>query len=192
MPELLADALIDAQRKAQREPVRQQIERHNLVVAAARSPAHRGVVFKPVPRLCYRLPPEQGRQGELVLLEREAVFEQVELNLLAEVISLPGFVMAEQGVAWQVYLDGQKLRVGRGDAAQLLLDEVRRTITEDDLTGWLSRELQQPSRNRASDVPPAHLRAFVLACVRLLVHEQRIPLAQLARQQYPLVGSVSV
>ena len=52
----------------------------------------RGEVFAGVPRLCYR---PQGPQGELLLLEREAVLETVALNLLAEPISLPGFTMAE-------------------------------------------------------------------------------------------------
>ena len=148
--------------------------------------------FKPLPRLCYCLTTEQGQQGELALLEREAVFEQVDLNLLAQPISLPGFAMAEQATAWEVYLDGQRLRVGRGDAGQLPLDAVHGTITEVDLTRWLCAELQHPSRNAARDVLPAHLRAFVLATLRQLIHEQRIPLEQLARHQYPLVQRLAL
>ena len=67
------------------------------VVAAALSPALRGEVFAPVPRLCYRAAGAGGTQGELQLLEREAVTSEVALNLLAEPVSLPGFQMAEQG-----------------------------------------------------------------------------------------------
>ena len=183
----LANALVAGQRGKQREQVQQQIERHNALVSAAEAPVNRGVPFAPLPRLCYRLPAGQGGQGELVLLERDAVFDQIELNLLGQTISLPGFTMAEQAQAWEVYLDGQKLRVGRGDVSQLALDAVRGTITEDDLARWLSAELQHPARNAARDVVPAHLRAFVLASVRHLVHEQRIPVEQLARHQHALV-----
>ena len=200
LPAAVADALVAAQRGKQREQVAQQIERHNALVAGALAPVNRGEVFAPVPRLCYRAPgtapgstpgtaPDitPATQGELLLLEREAVFEQVALNLLAEPISLPGFTLAEQGTLWEVYLDGQRVRVGRGDAAQLPLDAVPTTITEQDLTRWLAAELQHPSRTLAPDVLPAHLRAFVLASVRHLVHEQRVPLAQLVRHQYPLL-----
>ena len=191
VPEALADALVAAQRGKQREQVGQQIERHNALVSAAEAPAHRGVPFRAVPRLCYRLPADQGQQGELVLLEREAVFETVDLNLLGQTITLAGFTMAEQAAAWEVYLDGQKLRVGRGDGAQLALDAVHGSVTEDDLTRWLCAELQHPSRNVARDVLPSHLRAFVLATVRHLQHEQRLPLAQLARHQHPLLQRLS-
>ena len=200
VPEALATALVSGQRGKQREAVGQQIERHNALVSAAQAPAHRGIPFKALPRLCYRLPvvdgtrgsQQDGQQGELVLLEREAVFEQVDLNLLGQTISLPGFTLAEQATAWEVYLDGQKLRVGRGDTAQLPLDAVRGTVTEDDLTRWLSAELQHPSRHIARDVVPSHLRAFVLATVRHLVHEQRVPLEQLARHQHPLMQRLAL
>jgi type III restriction enzyme len=183
----LANALVAGQRGKQREHVQQQIERHNALVSAAEAPVNRGVPFASLPRLCYRLPAGEGQQGELVLLEREAVFDQVDLNLLCQTISLPGFSMVEQARAWEVYLDGQKLRVGRGDSAQLALDAVRGTITEDDLVRWLSAELQHPTRNAARDVLPVHLRAFVMATVRHLVHDQHIPVEQLARHQYALV-----
>ncbi len=183
----LAVALVAGQRGKQREQVKQQIERHNALVSAAQAPANRNIPFAALPRLCYRLPAAQAPQGELVLLERDAVFDQVELNLLRQPVSLPGFTMAEQARAWEVYLDGQKLRVGRGDTTQLALAAVHGTITEDDLARWLSAELQHPARNVARDLLPAHLRAFVLATIRHLVHEQRIPLEQLARHQHALV-----
>ncbi len=190
--EALAAALVAGQRGKQREQVGQQIERHNALVCAAQAPAHRGASFAALPRLCYRLPAQQGVQGELALLEREAVLEQVELDLLGQPVALPGFTMAEQSTAWEVYLDGQKLRVGRGDAAQLPLDGVRASVTEADLVRWLSAELQHPARNAARDVLPAQLRAFVLATVRHLHHEQGIPLEQLARHQYPLVQRLAL
>ena len=190
LPSAMADALVAAQRGKQREQVAQQIERHNALVAGALAPCHQGQRFAPVPRLCYQ--PPGAVQGELLLLEREAVFEQVSLNLLAQTISLPGFVMAEQGTLWEVYLDGQRMRVGRGNTAQLALDAVPTAISLQDLAKWLATELQHPSRNVAVDVLPAHLRAFVLACLHHLVHEQHVPLEQLARHQYPLLQRLSL
>lgn len=184
----LADELVAAQRGKLREQVGRQIERHNLVVAASQAPAMRGVPFAVLPRLCYA---EAGQQSELALLEREAVFEHAALDLLAEPISLPGLQMVEQAARWEVYFDGQRMRVGHGNDEQLPLDAVAGAITEDDLVRWLSTELQHPSRNEACDIVPGHLRAFVRATVQHLVHAQHVPLAQLARHQYPLVRKLA-
>ena len=195
VPAALADALVTAQQGKQRAQVVQQIERHNALVAGAQAPAHRGETFAPVPRLCYRRgadPALGADQGDLVLLERETVLETVHLNLLAQPVALQGFAIVEQGTLWEVYLDGQKLRVGRGVAEQLARASVASPITADDLARWLAQELQHPSRNVAVDILPAHLRAFALAAVHHLVNEQHIPLAQLARQQYPLVQRLAL
>ncbi|MCU0764287.1 MAG: DEAD/DEAH box helicase family protein, partial [Hydrogenophaga sp.] len=187
--EAVATALVATQRGKQREQVTQQIERHNALVVGALAPCNRGEVFAPVPRLCYR---PADAQGELQLLEREAVIEEIDLNLLADSVSLRGFAMVEQGALWEVYLDGQRLRIGRGDSTQLPLDGVEPSISAEDLARWLSEELQHPSRNVARDVTPAHLRAFVLATLQHLMNDQHIPLGQLARHQYPLVQSLAL
>ncbi len=192
MPEAVAQDLAALLRGKQKEQLGQSIERHNAVVQGALAPSNRGEVFAVVPRLAFRPAGEQGEQGELQLLERESVTEELDLNLLAKPVSLPGFHMAEQGTLWEVYLDGTRLRVGKGDAEQLPLDAVSTTISEGDLARWLAEELQHPSRNVARDVLPAHLRAFVLATLRHLINDQRIPLAQLARHQYPLMQRIAL
>lgn len=178
----LAEQLVGAHKGKQREQVAEQIARHNAVVAAAIAPVNRGERFAPLPRLAYRV----DVQGELALLEREAVFERVELNLLAETVSLPGLSMAEQGATWEVYLDGAKVRVGAAAGEQMGLTGVRGTATEEDLTRWLAALLQHPSRNLARDIVPSHLRAFITATLRHLMHEQRVPLEQLVRHQQSL------
>lgn len=189
MPDAVVQDLAALLRGKQKEQLGQSVERHNAVVQGALAPCNRGEVFVLVPRLAYR---PAGEQGELQLLERESVTEELDLNLLAEPVALAGFHMAEQGTLWEVYLDGTRLRVGKGDADQLPLDAVSTTISEDDLARWLAAELQHPSRNVARDVLPAHLRAFVLATVRHLINDQRIPLAQLARHQYPLMQKLAL
>ena len=192
VPDAVAQDLAALLRGKQKEQLGQSIERHNAVVQGVLAPSNRGEVFAVVPRLAYRPAGDKGEQGELQLLEREAVTEALELNLLAMPVSLAGFHLVEQGTLWEVYLDGTRLRVGKGDAEQLSLGAVSATISEDDLARWLAAELQHPSRNVARDVLPAHLRAFVLATVRHLVNEQRVPLAQLARHQYPLLQKLAL
>jgi type III restriction enzyme len=189
----LAAALVEAQPRRQRDAVQQQLERHNAVVTGALAPASRGEVFAPIPRLAYRPPADPGaEQLPLALLEVESVRETVGLDLLAEPIAIEGFTMVEQGTTWEVYLDGQRTRVGRGDAGQLPLDGVTSTIRPEDLARWLADELQHPSRNAARDVLPGHLRTFALACVNHLVNDKRVPLAQLARHQYPLMQRLAM
>jgi type III restriction enzyme len=181
--EALASDLIAAHKGKQREQTAEQIERHNALVAATLAPVNRGESFAPLPRLAYR----SSAQGELLLLEREAVFEQVDLNLLAEPASLEGFSMAEQPSAtWEVYLDGSRVRIGAAAGAQFGLDGVRGTATEDDLARWLAATLQHPARNVARDIVPSHLRAFIVATLRHLMHERGVPLEQLVRHQHTL------
>jgi len=189
----LATALVDAQPRKQREAVQQQVDRYNALVAGALAPASLGEVFAPVPRLGYR-PHDTGNveQLPLALLEVESVRETVALNLLAAPVAIEGFAMVEQGTLWEVYLDGQRTRVGRGDAAQLALDGVETTARPEDLARWLADELQHPSRNVARDVLPAHLRAFTLVCVNHLLHDKGLPLAQLVRHQYPLMQRLAL
>src|SRR5713101_6329913 len=76
---------------------------------------------------------------------------------------------------FEVYLDGEKVKVGQTDAGQLDLGAFRTSVNEDDLVRWLDREVRQP------DIGQAHLRAFLKAVVIQLVNEQHIPVASLAR-----------
>ena len=189
----LATALVEAQPRKQREGARQQLERHNAVVAGLQAPASRGESFLPVPRMAFRPPPcTAGEQLPLALLEVEAVRETVALDLLAAPIQIEGFAMVEQGTMWEVYLDGQRTRVARGDAAQLPLDGVQTRARPEDLARWLADALQHPARNVARDVLPAHLRAFAQACVKHLMHDKGLPLAQLVRHQYPLMQRLAL
>lgn len=178
--ESLTEQLKATQRgDTRKEELGRRIEQHNAVVAAQTAPVSRGDKFAPIPYLCYRT------QGELHLIEREAVFEQVELDLLAEKVSLPGFQVVEQSHAFEVYLDGAKVKVGQGDATQLELGTFHADVTEDDLVRWLDREVRQP------DIPQVHLRAFLKAVVVHLANEQRIPLASLARVRHLLAQRVT-
>ena len=176
----LAQRLTEAQRgAAAKEKVARAIEQHNAVVAAQLAPVSRGVVFAPVPRLCYSV------QGELLLEEREAVLEEAGIDLLADTISLPGFQIVEQANAFEVYLDGAKVRVGQADTGQLQLDTLNTTLTEDDLVRWLDREVRQP------DIVQSHLRAYLKAVIAHMVNEQHLTLVMLARARYQLARGIA-
>jgi len=60
------------------EQVREKVAEHNALVAAQQAPASRGEPFAPVPTLGYRT----QAQAPLWPLEREAVLETVELDLM--------------------------------------------------------------------------------------------------------------
>lgn len=175
----LAERLTEAQRGAvNKEKLGRAIEQHNAIVAAQTAPVSRGEKFSPVPWLCYR------SQGELELVEREAVLEDVELDLLADKVSVPGFQIVEQANAFEVYLDGAKVKVGQADAGQLELGALNTSVTEDDLVRWLDREVRPPY------IVQAHLRAYLKTVVAHLMHEQHISLSSLARARYQLARRI--
>lgn len=88
----LAALMLAEVRGAKQEQVR-GVAQHNALVAAQESPAARGERFAPLPTLGYR----SDAQGKLWPLEREAVLETVELDLLSpEAIDLQGFQVTQQ------------------------------------------------------------------------------------------------
>lgn len=164
------------------ELIRQKVTQHNAVVAAETAPSMRGVHFAPVPPLGYRY----DAQASLFPLEREAVLESVDLNLLAQPVSLPGFQVVEQDNAFEIYLDQQKqVKIRDADVSQLALDGVNVNITTDDLVRWLNREVRQP------DIVQSHLLAYLNAMVNYLVNDQRASLNTLARMRFMLARRIN-
>jgi type III restriction enzyme len=184
----LAEALLAAQPARQREEVRQQIVRQNALVAAQQAPAHRGVVFAPVPRLVFRRRAE-GCGADFAdppdLLEREAVVGETGLDLLASPVRLPGFELVEQPLQWELLIDSRVVVTHR-HGWQAQADEIAPAITVEDLARHIAADLQRPERNAAPDVTAAHLRAFVLAALNDLLHARGLPLAQLVRHRHVL------
>ncbi len=180
--EAVEKVLLAAERsEKKRDAMRDKITQHNAVVAAETAPAMRGVPFVPVPPLGYR----SDVQANLFPLEREAVLESVDLNLLAQPVSLPGFQVVEQDNAFEIYLDEQnKVKMKAADAHQLTLDSVNVNITADDLVRWLNREVRQP------DIVQSHLLAYLRAMVNYLTNEQRVALNTLARMRFILARRI--
>lgn len=180
--EVVEKALLANERsEKKRDAIRDKITQHNAVVAAETAPAMRGIPFAQVPPLGYR----SDAQATLFPLEREAVLESVDLNLLAQPVSLPGFQVVEQDNAFEIYLDDEsKVKMRAADAHQLALDGVNVNITEDDLVRWLNREVHQ------TDIVQSHLLAYLRAMVNYLVNDQHIPLNTLARMRFVLAKRI--
>ncbi|MDP2695387.1 MAG: DEAD/DEAH box helicase family protein [Gallionella sp.] len=181
--ETVEKLLLAAERsEKKRDLIRQKITQHNAVVAAEMAPSMRGIHFAPVPPLGYRF----NAQAPLFPLEREAVLESVDLNLLAQPVALPGFQVVEQDNAFEIYLDQQKqVKMRAADIGQLALDGVNVHITTDDLVRWLNREVRQP------DIVQSHLLAYLNAMVNYLVNDQRVSLNTLARMRFNLARRIN-
>ena len=161
--------------------IRQKVSQHNAVVAAETAPAMRGVPFAPVPPLGYRA----DAQAPLFPLEREAVLESVDLNLLAQPVSLPGFQVVEQDNTFEIYVDQQShVKMRSADVGQLSLDAVNVNITSDDLVRWLDREVRQ------REIVQSHLQAYLTAVVNYLLNDRRVPLNTLARMRFVLARRI--
>lgn len=181
--ETVEKLLLAAERSVKKQDlIRQKLTQHNAVVAAEIAPSMRGINFPPVPPLGYRY----AAQAPLFPLEREAVLESVDLNLLAQTVALPGFQVVEQDNAFEIYLDQQKqVKIRDADVSQIALDGVNIHITSDDLVRWLNREVRQP------DIVQAHLLAYLNAVVNHLVNDQRVSLNTLARMRFMLARRIN-
>ncbi|MHB1291323.1 MAG: DEAD/DEAH box helicase [Sulfuricella sp.] len=180
--ETVEKLLLAAERgEKKRDLIRQKITQHNAVVAAETAPAMRGVHFAPVPPLGYRT----DTQAPLFPLEREAVLESVDLNLLAQPVLLPGFQVVESDNAFEIYVDPQsRVKMRSADVGQLSLDAVSVNITSDDLVRWLNREVRQ------LDIVQSHLLAYLTAVVNYLLNDQRVSLNMLARMRFVLARRI--
>ena len=122
------------------------------MVAAQNAPVSRGERFTPVPYFCYRT------QGELQLVERDAVFEEVELDCFPKRPLCPGFKSSNRrtlrGLSRRCQDQGRP-----GGHRQLDFGTLPADVNEDDLVRWLDPEVRQP------DIAQAHLRAFLKAVV---------------------------
>jgi type III restriction enzyme len=180
----LEDLMLAQVRGAKKqEQVREKVAEHNALVAAQRAPASRGEPFAPVPTLGYRT----QAQAPLWPLEREAVLEAVELDLMTpQAIALPGFQGVEQSNTFEIYLKDAHVKLRPADAGQIAMDYGSSTITPDDLVRWLDQSLFQ----QLPDLTQAQRRAYLTAVVNTLLHERGVPLVVLAQARFKLAQDI--
>ena len=163
--------------------VRDKVEQHNALVAAQLAPASRGERFAPIPTLGYRTTP----QGQLWPLEREAVLEAVELDLMTVgAVQLPGFHVVEQSNSFEIYLKDEHIKFRAADPGQIAFDYSSSTITVDDLVRWLDQSLFQ----KLPEFTQVQRRAYFAAVVNHLLHERGQALPALAKARFKLAQDI--
>ena len=182
-PEIEAHLVAQVRGPKKQEQVQTKVAQHNALVAAQTSPASRGERFAPIPTLGYRSTP----QGQLWPLEREAVLETVELDLLSpQAIVLPGFQVVEQSNTFEIYLKDAKVNLRAADANQIAFDYGSSTITADDLVRWLDQSLFQ----KLPELTQGQRSAYFAAVVNHLIHEKGVPLVTLAKTRFRLAQDI--
>lgn len=165
------------------EAVRDKVAQHNALVAAQSAPASRGERFAPVPTLAYRSTP----QGQLFPLEREAVLEAVELDLLTPgAVQLPGFQIVEQSNGFEIYLKDAHIKLRAAGASQIAMDYGSTTITAEDLVRWLDQSLFQ----KLPDLTQGQRSSYFSAVVSHLLHERGLSLVALAKARFKLAQDI--
>ncbi|WP_309678918.1 DEAD/DEAH box helicase family protein [Polaromonas sp.] len=182
-PELEALLLAQVRGPKKQEQVQARVAQHNALVAAQSAPASRGEHFAPIPTLAYRSTP----QGQLWPLEREAVLEAVELDLLSpEALQLPGFQVVEQSNSFEIYLKDAHIKLRAADASQIAFDYGSSSITADDLVRWLDQSLFQ----KLPELTQGQRNAYFSAVVSHLMHEKGLPLLTLAKARFRLAQDI--
>ncbi len=179
------EALLVAQVRGvkKQELVVAKVAQHNALVAAQAAPASRGARFAPIPTLGYRNTP----QGQLWPLEREAVLEAVELDLLEpEAIALPGFQVVEQSNTFEIYLKDSKVNLRALEVSQIAFDYGSTSITAQDLVRWLDQSLFQ----KLPDLTQGQRSSYFAAVVSQLMHERGVPLVTLAKARFKLAQDI--
>lgn len=174
-------AILSIAGSADKKRLEQQFDQHDARLNALRSPAERDVPFAAIPQLCVRI------QGELELIERETLGELIEFDLLRADArpELPGFDLVQQSDLFEIYLEGERVRLKQADAAQLSLDSISTDATELDLVRALERQVRQ------GGLTQLETQAYVQKLVSHLLHDRGFTLTGLIRSRFQLGQMVS-
>lgn len=167
------EAIVAAAPTKQREEVAAQVERHQLIVLAAKAPSERGVLFQ-VPRLYV------VEQGELELVDRDVGAGAFAFDLLASPPDLASFRASDDSLTFEVDLDGESVsyHVIKDDGATYL-PGFAQDRTASDLIGWLDHEVRDPF------IRQPVLREWIRQAVESLL-ARHFSLAQLIKGQFIL------
>ena len=160
------------------QAVADAIERERSRQDAQLAPSARGVLFKPLPQLCFEW------DGELQPVERRVLAELGEFDLFAEPVSLSGFTVHESGITFEIDVAGDKVVYNNAESGQLHLNDVKAHADEHDLLRNLDKACRQV------DVGQAALLKWLLAVVRHLIGDRGLPLTALVRGKYLLAEAL--
>jgi len=161
-----------------KKEIETSVDRHNLSVHAALSPAENGVKFAPLPRLCVMV------QGELELVEKEVFLDISGWNLLDYPAKLD-YQPTEETTSFLVDVEGKKVKYNLAHESQTLnLNLANTEVTQDELIGWLDHECRQ------SDVTQREMTSFLTKVINQLLQIPSLTLITLIRNKYPLSRSI--
>ena len=174
-------AIFSIASSADRERLEQQFDQHDARLHALRSPAERDLVFAAIPQLCVQV------QGELELIERETLGDLIAFDLARADArpQLPGFDLVQQSDLFEIYLEGERVRLKQADAAQLSLDSVAGDASELDLVISLEKQV------RRQGLTQLETQAYVQKIVSHLLHERGFTLTGLTRSRFQLGQMIS-
>jgi type III restriction enzyme len=164
--------------KAAREAASQRIELQNIAVAQLSVPALQGKLFASLPRLCVMY------QGELTLLEPEAMSQMVSWNIAAASTSadLPAFAIPEDKVVKFDMADG-KLTATPAASAQSDLAHIGSVVSETNLIAFLENKLRQ------DDILPTQMAVYLGRVIDRL-KERGFSMTNLMRYCYALAKAI--
>ncbi len=166
------------------EQLREQVAQHNALVAASVAPSARGVPFAPLPPLGYRT----QKQAPLWPLERDAVLETVELDLLnPQAVQLPGFHVVQESDVFTIDLQGERVTLRHADVQQMPLDYGSTSITVETLVQWLDQSLFKPLH----ELTQSQRRAYLAAVVNHQLHACGVQMVALAQARFQLARSIT-
>jgi type III restriction enzyme len=186
-PEASEQLLAATKGKADKVELQRRIEQHNAFVSAGMSPAMLGVVFPPLPRLAFREDID-STQGELQLLDREAVMEAVELDLLThQALDVGRFDGVAQTSTFEIDTGGDgRVFSQRADAAQIPMNYGSTQLTAADIARWLDQSLFQ----KTDYLTQQQRLAYFTAVVQRLVNEKHHSIGQLAEVRFQLARTL--
>lgn len=158
---------------------KQNVRIHNQSLEAEKAPSERGIPFGSLPYLCMQ------DQGELDLIESEVFLHAHGWGLLNYPAELKNFSLHETSNSFSIDIDGQEVTYGISKQQNVItFNQGLLDVTEQDLVGWLDRELKQP------DIVQSQLIAFLSRIVKNLLQQPNMTLTALVRNKFPLARAI--
>lgn len=158
---------------------KQNVRIHNQSLEAAKAPSEKGIPFGSLPFLCME------DQGELDLIESEVFLHAHGWDLLNYPAELKNFSLHETSNSFSIDIDGKEVTYGVSKQQKAItFNQGFLDVTEQDLLGWLDRELKQP------DIIQSQLIAFLSRIVKNLLQQPNMTLTALVRNKFPLARAI--
>lgn len=158
---------------------KQNIRIHNQSLEAEKAPSEKGITFGSLPYLCMQ------DQGELDLIESEVFLHAHGWNLMNYPAELKNFSLHETSNSFSIDIDGKEVTYGISKQQNVItFNQGYLDVSEQDLVGWLDRELKQP------DIVQSQLIAFLSRIVKNLIQQPNMTLTALVRNKFPLARAI--